>query len=337
MIMKNIKQITLAILMMPCVLLVKESAAQDVRFSQPLVNTLKYNPAAMGINPDLKFSLQYRSQWGLMEKGYTTYAFTTLFPMYLKEGKEKLDIGFTALNDKAGAFNSLDFSLALGYNIRLAESGYLSVSLLGGYVQKSLSTTGLAFDEQYVLGTYSASNANGETILNGKVSHPDVGAGIMWYYNPKQDDGAKLNAYLGVSGYHLNKPNESMISGTGLLTPRYSFQGGIKILGKNKVDFTPNFIVNSQKPAQNSAAGLLVDYRFNEKMKLVIGAWYRKDDAIAFSLGFDHKTFGFTYSYDVVTTPISAYTSGLNAHEITLVIKFNQSEKKGASANPSFF
>lgn len=208
---------------------------------------------------------------------------------------------------------------------------------LGGYIQKSLSTSGLAFDEQYVLGTYSASNPNSETILNEKVNYPDVGAGIMWFFNPKKDDGAKLNAYIGVSGYHLNKPNESLVSGSGPLTPRYSFQSGIKILGKNKIDFTPNIIVNSQKPAQNSAAGLLMDYTLNEKMKLALGAWYRKDDAIAFSLGFEHKTFALTYSYDVVTTPISNYISGLNAHEISLSIKFNQSEKKGATSNPSFF
>ncbi len=335
--MKNSKQIIPVIFFVLCIFFAKESSAQDERFSQPFANILKYNPAAMGLNPDLKFNLQYRTQWGSLEKGYTTYAFTTLYPLYLKDGKEKLDIGFTALNDKAGAFNSLDFSLAVGYNVQLSESGYLNVSLLGGYVQKSLDASGLSFDEQYVLGTYSASNPNSETVLNDKVGYADVGAGIMWYFNPKKDAGAKLNAFIGVSAYHLNKPNQSLISGTGALTPRFSFQAGIKILGKNNIDFTPNIIVNAQKPAQNSAAGLIMDYNLNEKMKLVVGAWYRKGDAIAFSLGFEHKTFGLMYSYDVVTDPINSYVSGLNAHEITLSLKFNQSEKKGATANSAFF
>lgn len=335
--MKTTNRIAVIMFLFLCVYVAKHGSAQDVRFSQPFANILKYNPAAMGLNPDLKFNLQYRTQWGAIEKGYTTYSFTTLYPLYLKDGKEKLDIGFNALNDKSGAFNSLDFSLAVGYNARLSESGYLNFSLMGGYVQKSLDIAGLAFDEQYVLGTYNASNVNGEVVLNEKVSYPDVGAGIMWYFNPKKDDGAKLNAYIGVSAYHLNKPNESLSSGTGQLTPRYSFQGGIKILGKNKIDFTPNIIVNSQKPAQNSAAGLLMDYSLNEKMKIVLGAWYRKDDAIAFSFGFEHTNFALTYSYDVVTTPISSYISGLNAHELSLALRFNQSEKKGASSNPSFF
>lgn len=335
--MENIKKITASILLLSSVFFLKETDAQDVRFSQPFANVLQFNPAAMGINPDLKFNLQYRSQWGSIEKGYTTYAFTTLYPIYLKAGKEKLDIGFSAMNDKAGAFSKLDFSLAIGYNVRLSEAGYLNLSVLGGYVQKSLNTAGLTFDEQYVLGTYNSSNSNNEAILNQKVSYPEVGAGAMWHYNPTKEEGATLNAYIGVSAYHLNKPNESLISGSGALTPRYSFQGGIKILGNNNVDFTPNIIVNSQKPAQNSAAGLLMDYAFNEKMKLAIGVWYRRADAIAFSLGFNHKTFGLTYSYDVVTAPLNAYISGANAHEITLSLKFNQSDKKGAKANPAFF
>lgn len=130
--MKTKKQITAAIALLVGILLMEKSNAQDVRFSQPFANILKYNPAAMGLNPDLKFNMHYRTQWGAIEKGYTTYSFVTLFPLYLKDGKEKLDIGFNALNDKAGAFSSLDFSLAVGYNVRLSDAGYLNVSLFGG-------------------------------------------------------------------------------------------------------------------------------------------------------------------------------------------------------------
>ena len=341
--MKNMKNISkIFTLSVVSLLLAGNLSAQDLRFSQPFANPLKYNPASMGINPDLKFILHYRSQWSVLDKGYSTYAFTTLYPIYIKDGKEKLDVGVNILQDQSGAFKSLDASLAVGYNLQISNSGNINFSLLGGYVQKSLSTADLTFDNQYVTGTYSASNANGEVILNEKVGYPDVGFGAMWYYNPTKDDDAKLNAYLGAAVFHLNTPNESL-TGTpnsaaseGKLPMRFSYQGGIKILGGDKIDFTPNIIVTTQEGAENTAAGLYTGYHFSEKSKAVLGVWYRKKDAIALHLGFEHTSFTIGYSYDAVTSEIRNYV-GTNAHEISLCYRINMSEKKGAKANPSFF
>ncbi|MBI4947583.1 MAG: PorP/SprF family type IX secretion system membrane protein [Bacteroidetes bacterium] len=304
------------------------SFSQDLRFAQPFANPLKLNPAMMGMNEDLKFMLHYRSQWAALGNGYTTASFTTLYPIYIKEGKEKLDVGANVLQDKSGAFKSLDASLAIGYNLQISDAGHLNFSLMGGYVQKSLNTANLTFDNQYMLGSYNSSNPINETVLNNKAGYADVGAGAMWYYTPSKDDNAKLNAYLGVSAFHLNQPNESFTAATGKLPARYSFQGGIKILGKNKIDFTPNVIVNSQNGNENIAVGVLMDYHVGEATsKIVIGAWYRRTDAIAFSVGYEHKTLSFGYSYDVVTSQISNSVAGLNAHEITVALKFNQSHK----------
>lgn len=311
--------------------------AQDLRFTQPFADPLKYNPACMGINPDLKFILHTRSQWSKLDKGYSSYSFSTLYPVYIKEGKEKLDVGLTALQDKAGAFKTLDLSLAVGYNLQISNSGYVNFSLLGGYVQKSLNVDDLSFDSQYVLGSYDAGNANNETVLNEKTNYPDAGVGAMWYFNPEKDENTKLNAYLGVSAFHLNKPNESFVSGTGTLPVRVSYQGGLKILGGNKIDVTPHVIVNTQKGSENTAAGVYVDYHLSDKLKASLGTWFRKKDAIAFHIGAEHSMFSFGYSYDIATSDIRNHLSGANAHEISLAYKINQSEKHGAKSNPSFF
>lgn len=310
---------------------------QDVKYTQVYSNPLKLNPASMGMNQDLKFILHYRTQWSGIQKGYTTYSFTTLYPIYIKDGKEKLDLGINAMNDKAGAFSSLDFSLSLGYNLRLSKAGFLNFAVSAGYIQKSISTAGLTFDQQYVLGNYSASNPNNEALMSQKVAYPDISFGTMWYYNPLRTEGTKLNAYVGASAFHLNQPNESLTASLGVLPMRYSFQGGIKILGDNKIDFTPNVIFSSQGGNNNSAAGLLTDYHMNDISKVTLGIWYRNNDAIAFSVAFDHKTFSFGYSYDVVNSKISNYIPGLNAHEITLAAKINQAAKKGVEGNPSLF
>src|SRR4051812_38144980 len=94
--------------------------AQDARFTQFYGNPLRLNPAIMGPNTDMKFILGYRSQWAAVEKGYRTSSFTAMYPVFLNEGKNKLDIGFNVINDKAGAFSNLDFMLAVNSSIQLS-------------------------------------------------------------------------------------------------------------------------------------------------------------------------------------------------------------------------
>ena len=313
--------------------------AQDARYSQYFAAPLKLNPAIMGANTDVKAIVNYRNQWGSISSGYSTYRFTFLYPLHMVENKSKLDIGLSAISDQAGVFTNTDVSLALSYNLLLSNSGHnLCAALLVGFVQKTidLNDPGLTFDEQYVQGSFSASNSTGETILIEKVSYPDVGAGILWYYNPSSEE-SKINAFAGVSMYHLNTPNESFTGESGKLPMRLTSIAGIKIIGNGKIDFTPNIRIVTQSGAQEIATGLYMDYNLNENSKMAIGTWYKRKDAIALILGFDIKSFSLGYSYDLGSSELNNVISGGNAHEITLAFKVNRAEKKNININPSLF
>ncbi len=317
--------------------------AQDVRYTQSYANPLRINPAIMGANTDMKFILNYRSQWASIDKGYTTSSFTGMLPIFLNDGKSKFDIGISAMSDKAGAFSTLDLGLAIDYSKEIAPNNNLCLSLIGGYVQRSLNASNLTYDNQYVLGSYSANNASKELTVNETTSLPDLGFGFMWFLNPDREK-AKLNAYLGLSGFHLNQPNQSFLGSNSKLPMRFNYQGGIKIFGDNKIDISPNVRVSMQNGNVETAAGLYVDYNFSDDAKLVIGGWYRTRDAIAFLIGFEHKSFTLGYSYDMVTT-LNKVATGINAHEITLSYKFSRLSKakipsfggndKGNSSKPS--
>jgi type IX secretion system PorP/SprF family membrane protein len=314
------------------ILLALVGNAQDVRFAQAYSNPLRLNPAIMGANTDLRVILNYRDQWKTIDKGYTSYAFSALYPLYIKDNKNKLDIGLNTFSDKVGAFNATDFALSLGYSVKMANTSQLSFALLGGYFQKSIGLSNLSFDEQYVAGSYNSFNPISEIIPNTKSSGADLGFGLMWYYNPDTSN-SKINAFMGVSGYHLNTPNESFVNGGSSLPGKLSFQGGIKILG-NKVDVTPNVRVTTQQGAEEIAAGISMDYKANDKMKIVAGAWYRTHDAFAIALGLEHKSFTFGYSYDIITG-LNQYVSPVAANEISISYKLNFAEKKGIAFNPS--
>lgn len=305
-------------------------SGQDYRFTQAYANPLRLNPAMMGANSDLKAILGYRSQWSSIEKGFTTMSLTAMYPLYMKSGG-KLDVGLNFISDKAGAFKTTDVLLAVDYNKEIANDQNLCLSLMGGFAQKSLNTANLTFENQYILGSYNSSNPSNETTLNNKAGYADVGFGLVWYMNPSRDI-SKLNAFAGISAYHLNKPNQSFTGVKGTLPVRLCYIGGVKIFGDKKIDVAPNVRMTQQAGNTEMSAGANVDYNLNETLKVVVGLWYRRSDAIAFMAGVEHKMFTFGYSYDAVTSSLNDVAAKSSAHEITLSYKMSRKPKVASAS-----
>lgn len=306
--------------------------AQDIDFTQPYANPLLTNPAIMGANGDLKIILNYKSQFRNIDKGYSNSSVALLYPLFLKQNNKKLDFGLNVQNDRAGIFNKQVISLSLGYDIKLQDSWHMSLAMLGGLSQKSIDFGLAKFDEQFV---------NSFNLLNKKINNQDLGFGIMWYYNPVRTDSlGKINAFIGMSGYHLNTPNESFLSGQSILPRKFSFQGGIKIYGKNKFDLSPNLRINMQGDYEQILPGLYLDYRFNSSFKISSGFWLRRNGPNSLLLSIEHKHFSVGYSYDVyLSSSISNYllSGSANSNQISLIYKYGVAGKKGISMNASPF
>ena len=331
--MKN--KVAIAVVIMSGSLLLNSSVtkAQDVRFTQFYQNPLLMNPAIMGASPDMVAGLCYRNQWGSVSSGYSSYSFNGMYPFYFSEDKNKLDAGLSVMEDKAGAFTSLNAMVAVDYNREIADDQYLCLALLGGYGQEAISTGGLTYDDQYVHGSYSSGNLSNESIVSTKKGYADVGFGFTWYMNPSVEK-SKVNAYLGVAGFHMNQPNISMTGAVSRLPIRMTYQGGVKILESDKINITPNAMLATQNGNTESAIGCYLDYIFSENFKMTLGVWYRRHDAIPILLGFEFKGFSLGYSYDAVTSSISNLSSGIMANEITLTYRLNR--KKGGGSTASF-
>ncbi|MFL5763768.1 MAG: PorP/SprF family type IX secretion system membrane protein [Bacteroidia bacterium] len=304
--------------------------AQDERFSQSYADPLQINPAIMGANHDIKFGMNYRSQWAFIDKGYKTYSVTAMCPMMLKDQKGKFDAGVNVMNDKAGAFTTTNLALALDYSKEISPNNNLCLSLMGGYIQKSIDIASQTFDAQYVNGKFDATNPANEALSN-KVSHQDIGFGFTWFYNPNRTEG-KINAYLGIAGYHLNEPHQSLLGAEGTLPMRFSYQAGIRIFGQNKFDLSPSVRVNNQNGNVEPAAGLYAEYSFNPTLKFVIGGWYRVHDANAIVVGFTHTNFTLGYSYDMLNNGLNDARGNVKAHELSLSIKINRGPKANSAS-----
>jgi type IX secretion system PorP/SprF family membrane protein len=299
--------------------------AQDVRFSQPYSAPLKLNPAIMGSDNSINAKLNYRSQWAGIDNGYKTASLTFFMPVY-EQDDNCLSVGLFAMNDQAGAFGHTEILLAVGYNLRLTESGhFLSTSIYGGFNQKSLDTESLTFDDQYIVGSYEAINPSSEAILYESKLFMDAGFGVLWYFQPEEGN---LSAFAGISAFHLTSPNESFVEDDGMLFSKISTQAGIKITPEgSSLSFMPNFIANSQKGTYELATGLYTDYAINEDMTARIGLWYRAQNTVAFLLGFQYTNYSIGYSYDLPSSGISNIATSANTHEISIAYYFNSADK----------
>lgn len=328
--MKNLYKIIIAAI----TLISTNLHAQDTRSSQGIYGTpLNINPALMGMNSDLKLILNYRSQWQSVQKGYSSYTFNGMYPLYLKDGSQKMDIGLSFNNNTQGAFNNLNVGLSMGYSLQINKSGFLSVALQGAFTQNSLDAANLTFDDQYVLGQYSAANPTNQVLSNQSTNFVNVGFGLMWFYLP--DDNSKLNAYAGVSGFNLAEPNLSYNIAQDPLYRRISFQGGVKIIGDNKIDITPNIISNIQTGSSDLLAGIKIDYKLSDNNKISLGVWYRKKDSYPLMVGVDISNFSLKYSYDVTHSILGNNISGLTTHEVSLIYKLDMAKSKGGKSIPS--
>lgn len=297
--------------------------AQDTRFSQPMNNPLTLNPAMMGLSNDLRLLFQHRSQWAGIDKGYQTSSVSFMYPLFLKDkdgGKSRLDFGLNVISDRAGAFNRLNTNLSVSYGLQLNSSNYLNSSINVGYLQNTLNLNSLTFDEQFQYGVYSSTNTSNESFSNVKAGALDAGLGLLWYYRPTE---GKVQAFAGISGFHLNQPNMSFTGGTNILASRMNFQAGAKIVG-DIWDINPILLYNVQGSFKQFIGGILMDYKLGGESKMVMGIWYKERDAISLQVGYEHKSFFFAYSYDFGNSELNRNISGLMTHEITLAYKMNR-------------
>lgn len=312
--------------------------AQDVRFTQAMYNPLTINPSMMGLNTDVRAVLQTRSQWNGIEGGYKTYSLGLFSPLFIGSDYTKIDLGLTAINDVEGAYNTLNIALAGAYNFRLSDKSFLSLSLQGGFVQKSLDLSVLTFDEQYVNGQFDPTNPTNELELNDRLSAADFSTGVLWYTTPTPlnlGHARNIEFFTGLSVFHLTSPpNQSHTGLQRVPSRRFSLQGGFKVEGLDKVDVTPFVYVNRQAGNTNFALNILVDVRFKKYFKLTTGASYRAKDATSVLAGVEYNMFKLIYSYDIAAlSPVSNSISSLHTHEVSL--SFNLTDLIGM-ARPSY-
>lgn len=307
-----------------CLLLVSflQSAAQtDPHFTQNYTYPMYINPALTGSSDgEYRASAIYRSQWGSISNPYRTTGVS-----FDTRTNNNIALGVSLLNQSAGdgGFNYFNAHGSIAYTgVKLGKDNSQRVvfAMQVGLINRRVDQSKFKWGEQWnPITGYNASNATTETFVATSATTLDIGAGAL-YFDAAPDK--KANAFGGFSVFHINRPRDPIIStqSTDLNTIplRYTIHGGVSFNLFERTSFVPHALYMRQGTASEAMLGAFVQLNVNTDTDLMIGGYYRANDAVAPFVGFDWKNFIVGLSYDVNTSKLRSMTRSVNSFELSL-------------------
>lgn len=289
------------------------NAQQLPQFTQYMYNTIAINPAYAGSRDALSIVGLNRNQWAGFDGGPQTQTLSIHSPLR----NEKIGLGLSLINDKAGYENFTYVYGDFSYTIQASETVDISFGLKAGMTYYKLAEE-----------LYNATEVNQDPYFNDKLNrwNPNLGAGILFHSE---------KWYLGLStpkiiNHDLNNETEFKA----LERVHYYAIGGYVFDVAESVKFKPSFMVKHTDGVPLST-DLTANFLFNERFWL--GGSYRmngKQEAIGALVDFQvTDQFRVGYTYEIPTGEIRPYTSG--SHEILLMYEFKFMKNKQKS--PRYF
>jgi type IX secretion system PorP/SprF family membrane protein len=290
--------------------------AQDIHFSQFNETPMHLNPAYTGLFDGLfRVNLNYKSQWSAMGNPYKTTA--GAFDMSIGAAKNRpyLGVGAFLYKDQAGdsKFGTFQGLVSTSAMVPLNDHNKLSVGIQGGYGQRSATTNGLTWENQYVNGAHDPDLPSNETNLVSSFPYVDFSAGIAYQYRSIAGSLVGKDVFeiqAGLAGFHLNKPAQKFYSGSGTrLDPRYAAHVQIRFdIPDTRWSVRPGGYFMKQGLATETVVGSMIRFRIKNGTKVTnffsesgvaFGCHYRVKDAIIPQLYYDLGDFFIGVSYDV--------------------------------------
>ncbi len=296
-----------------------EAVSQDPISSQYYANQLFMNPGMAGIEDNTKVSLGYRNQWPSAAQSYNTYH--AAYEQYLEPAQG--GIGIHLVNDRqgGGTFNTMSLDAVYAYHLKVTRRLTVTGGMQASVGQRNFNTNNLSLPDDLANGITTSD------IPGYSKWYPDFAVGFAAFYN---------NIYGGLAFHHLLEPYMSPTKDPNTkLSRRYTAHVGAMIpiyekrFGQEVLQLSPNLIFIQQDIYQQINYGLEVVYK-----SLLAGIWVRQDllfsyGTAIFSVGYARDKFRFRYSYDTKISAPDLYVPSMGAHEISLIIIFENLYKSG--------
>ncbi len=304
--------------------------SQDVSYINPTNALMQSNPAYASFDNDLKFIMNYRSQFSAIRQNFKSPVINLVVPMYDKTKTKRWGgLGFSFVSDKAGETGYLSntgINVSFAYNIIISKKQSVSAALSGGFYRRAINTSGFTTGSQYIPNSgFDPSLPINETLYNQSKSYVDFAAGVIWQYN----DGYKLPKYFaGISAFHLNRPNVSFSNFRSELDFRYSFQGGFRLLSREQINITPELTVYYTNKDLRYNIGTKFNFPLSSTKKgvlknasLSVTPRYISGNIIACNIDFNKNKYSIGFAYEYNTADLSGIAGYLEGYEIMIMFK----------------
>ena len=315
------------LILLPLLLIVLQSYAQDPNFSQFFASPLTLNPALTGkFNGVVRVAGNYRNQWPTINNAFRTATASADFGILGNTSPEfeQFGVGVMSMYDINGddVMKNSFISGSVAYHKGIDEDGYhqIGVGFSGTYAQRKLDINKLDFQDELTSLGFTGNTAEvfgSSGFVN--INYADVNAGFI--YNGATND--YNNFYVGASVYHINRPKVSFMGAQYIMNPRFTLHGG----GYFPIaDATTLFIsANHQRQAGatetifGAALGYTVNSDFDSPTDVYAGAFVRWGDAIIPYIGLEFGNYRFGASYDINTSRLTAASRRRGGMEVSLI------------------
>ncbi|MEW6467882.1 MAG: PorP/SprF family type IX secretion system membrane protein [Bacteroidota bacterium] len=328
--------------------------SQDIHFSQYANTPLLLNPAFTGdLKGNMRATTNYRSQWSSIAVPYKTFYTSYEITLLKTDNRRFLGFGVSFYNDKVGDFelntSLLNFSFA--GNLPLDRKNDIAIGVQGGFGQHSFSPAKLRWGSQYNGMNFDPNLQAGEGFYFNKSIYRDLSAGMTWNYDGNYGKGGiysrstkKPRANLGISLFHINRPNVSFYEGVQeKMYSKLVVHGSFTLISKRTdASLIPSFIYTTQGPSRELLLGGMFRYLlkegtlytgFTDGYAISFGGYFRMADAFILTTYLEFKQLSFGVSYDANISKLYIASSGRGGVEFSLkymtpqALWFNQQGK----------
>jgi type IX secretion system PorP/SprF family membrane protein len=327
-------------------LVAKFAIGQDINFSQFYDLPLLRNPSLAGIfSGDIRITSAYRNQWQSVTVPYRTFGLGAEIKKPIGENSDDFfTYGIQLSSDVAGdsKLSRTQVFPVFNYHKSLSGKSYLSAGMMGGAVMQRFDPSKLSFDDQYLNGTYSASNPTKQVFNNTKLTYWDAAAGLCF----SSIAGENTRYYIGVGLFHFTQPKVAFQKQNDItLNKKWVVNAGLAapVTDENRIILYVDYFM--QGGSRQAQGGLLLNHdliQYDEEQKVSIsgGIFYRGNDAFMPVVKLDYYQYSIGMSYDVNSSKLKSASQYRGAYEVTISYKaFNN--KYNTSANkvkcPLFF
>lgn len=304
--------------------------SQDPHFTQYYAAPMLMNPALTGFfNGDVRTSGAYRSQWPSLPSPYLTGTFSVdanALKSYIKDG-DIFGVGFTGVFDKTngGGLKTNTLSGSVSFHKLLDPYGVnrIGVGAMASYTSRLLDYSKFTFGQQITPQGFDNTLPTGEPVNGFSTNYIDYSVGVV--YSAITDISS---FYCGASIYHFNNPTETFNGPIHTIQPRMVFNAGSNFqVGEANRMYLSGAYMKSEYSSDlifGAAFSRALSQIPEENYNIILGGWYRYNDAIAPYVGLEFQNIRAGISYDINVSKLTSGSNFRGGFEFTLSYIFTQ-------------